>query len=170
LLTGGPGGRLTDVSARAGEPFIPLHLGRGLATGDLNNDGRIDAVVQSQNEPLVYLNNQTVESGHWLTIRLEGVRSNRDGVGARVVLEAGGRRQSAQRFGGGSYQSSGDPRLHFGLSHPRVERVEVRWPSGQVDRYEGLDADRGYLLREGAPKAESLHGFDRRPGRSRVDG
>ena len=60
LLMGGPDGRLTDVSARAGDPFRPLHLGRGLAAGDLDNDGRIDAVVQSQNEPLVFLHNQTV--------------------------------------------------------------------------------------------------------------
>jgi enediyne biosynthesis protein E4 len=171
LLNGGPGGRLTDVSARAGDPFGPLHLARGLATGDLDNDGRIDTVVQSQNEPIAYLHNQTVESGHWLTLRLEGVRSNRDGIGATVVLEAGGRRQSAQRFGGGSYQSAGDPRLHFGLSDSaRVERVEVRWPSGRVDRYEGLEADRGYLLREAAPRAEPLPGFDRRPGRARADG
>jgi len=163
LLTSGPDGRLMDVSDRAGDPFGPLHLGRGLATGDLDNDGRTDAVVQSQNEPLVYLRNQTPQGGHWLTLRLEGVRSNRDGVGARVVLEAGGRRQSRQRCGGGSYQSSGDPRLHFGLGDsPRVERLEVRWPRGQVDRYEGLAADQGYLLKEGAKKAELLRGWRRR--------
>jgi hypothetical protein len=149
LLTGGPEGRLTDTSARAGDPFGPLHLGRGLAVGDLDNDGRIDAIVQSQNEPFAYLHNQTATSNHWLTLRLEGVRSNRDGVGARVVIDAAGRRQTQQRFGGGSYQSSGDPRLHFGLGRAaRVEQVEVRWPSGQIDRYKGLDADHGYLLRE----------------------
>ena len=164
LLTGGPDGRLTDVSPRAGEPFRPLHLGRGLAVGDLDNDGRIDAVVQSQNEPLAFLHNRTAGGGHALTLRLEGVRSNRDGVGARVVLEAGGRRQTAQRVGGGSYQSASDPRLHFGLGNAaRVERLDVRWPSGRVDHYEGLEADRGYLLREGANTAQPLSGFDRRP-------
>ncbi len=106
LLMGAAGGRLTDVSARAGDPFSPLHLGRGLASGDLDNDGRIDTVVQSQNEPLVYLHNQTVDSGNWLTLRLEGMRSNRDGVGAKVMVEAGGRRRFQQRLGGGSYQSA----------------------------------------------------------------
>ena len=160
LLTGAQDGRLTDASARAGDPFGRLHLGRGLATGDLDNDGRIDAVVQSQNEPLIYLHNQSSQNGHWLTLRLEGVRSNRDGVGARVQLEAGGRRQSHQRCGGGSYQSSGDPRLHFGLgASPQVERLEVRWPSGQVDQYERLAADHAYLLKEGAVKAELLPGW-----------
>ncbi|MGP0067533.1 MAG: FG-GAP-like repeat-containing protein [Isosphaeraceae bacterium] len=165
LLTAGADGRLTDASPRAGEPFRPLHLGRGLAVGDLDNDGRIDAVVQSQNEPLVYLHNRTDGADHWLVLRLEGVLSNRDGVGARLVVEAGGRRMTAHRFGGGSYQSAGDPRLHFGLGDAaRVERLEVRWPSGRVDQYEGLAADRAYLIREGAGEARPLSGFERRPG------
>jgi enediyne biosynthesis protein E4 len=150
LLAGAPGGRLIDASSRAGPPFEPLHLGRGLAAGDLDNDGLMDVVVVAQNEPLIYLHNRTIGGGHWLRIRLEGVQSNRDGVGARVELVAAGQRRVAQRVGGGSYQSAGDPRLHFGLgTAARVERLEVRWPSGQVDRYDGLDADRGYLAREG---------------------
>ena len=97
-----------------------------------------------------------------MTIQLEGVRSNRDGVGARVELVAGGRRQVGQRTGGGSYQSAGDPRLHFGLgAAPRIERLEVRWPSGPVDRYEGLVADRGYLVREGEATIRPLRGWTR---------
>ena len=161
LLTGEPNGRLTDVSARAGDVFRPLHLGRGLAAGDLDNDGRVDAVIQAQNEPLIYAHNQTPWRGHWVTLRLEGTRSNRDGVGARVVIEAAGRRQSQQRISGGSYQSSGDPRVHFGLGDAptRIDHVEVRWPSGQVDRYDNLEADRGYFLREGAPKPAPLRGW-----------
>ena len=164
LLMGGPDGRLTDVSAAAGDAFIARHLGRGLATGDFDNDGRVDAIIQSQNEPLVYLHNKTGRIEHWLTLRLEGTRSNRDGVGARVILEAGGVRHAQQRFGGGSYQSAGDPRLHFGLGQsPLSQRVEVRWPSGQVDRYDHLEVDRGYLIREGAPTATHLRGWGRRP-------
>ena len=163
LLTGGTDGRLTDASATAGEPFQVTHIGRGLATGDLDNDGRIDAIVQCQNEPLVYLRNKTAGESHWLVLRLEGVRSNRDGIGARVLIEAGGRRQVHHRFGGGSYQSAGDLRLHCGLREcTRVDRLEVRWPSGQVDRYDGLEADRGYLLREGSRAATPLRGFNRR--------
>jgi hypothetical protein len=162
ILAGGPDGRLTDVSSRAGPPFEPLHLGRGLTAGDVDNDGLMDTVVLSQNEPLVYLHNRTAGAGHWVTIRLEGVRSNRDGVGARVELMAGGRRQVAQRIGGGSYQSAADPRLHFGLgTAPLIERLEVRWPSGRVDRYEGLVADRGYLVREGEATIRPLRGWTR---------
>jgi hypothetical protein len=83
--------------------------------------------------------------------------SNRDGVGARVTLAAGGRERTAARFGGGSYQSAADPRLHIGLGAARrVEALEVRWPSGRVDRYGRLAADTGYLLREGEPVPRPL--------------
>jgi thioredoxin-like negative regulator of GroEL len=151
LLQGGPAGRVADVSDRAGAPFGPLHLGRGLAVGDLDNDGRLDAVVLAQNEPLIFLHNQTKEPGRFITFALEGTRSNRDGAGARVTIDSGGRRQVSERCGGGSYQSASDPRLHFGLGlATAVDAVEVRWPSGQVDRHGPLQAGREYLLREGA--------------------
>jgi hypothetical protein len=160
LFLGGDGGRLTDVTERAGPPFEQLHVGRGLAIGDFDNDGRIDALMVAQNEPLVALHNQTEPRGHSVTFRLEGTKSNRDGVGARVSITAGGRRQVAQRIGGGSYASAADPRLHFGLgSSQRVQSVEVRWPSGRVDRYEDLGADTGYHLREGDARARPLAGF-----------
>jgi hypothetical protein len=159
LLVGGPDGRLADVSDRSGEPFRPLHLGRGLAVGDLDNDGRLDAVVVNQNEPLVYLHNRTERPGHFIRFSLEGTRSNRDAVGARVIIRCGGRRRMAERLGGGSYQSTSDPRLHFGLGAIElVESVDVRWPSGQVDHHGGLTADREYRLREGTKPLEATHG------------
>jgi len=166
LLVGGPGGHLSDVSERAGDPFRSLHLGRGLSVGDLDNDGRLDAVVLNQNEPLVYLHNRTGapaegqgRPGHFIRFSLEGTRSNRDGVGARVTIDCGGRRRVAERVGGGSYQSASDPRLHFGLGESsRVESVDVRWPSGQVDHHAGLSADREYRLREGSPPVEVRKG------------
>jgi len=151
LLKQGVGGRLDDVSDRAGVPFGPLHLGRGLAVGDLDNDGRLDAVVVAQNEPLIYLHNQTNDRVHFISLALEGTKSNRDGVGARITIHAGRRPQVAQRHGGGSYQSANDPRVHFGLGPATsVESVEIRWPSGQVDRHLGLKADHFYRLLEGA--------------------
>ncbi len=133
-------------------------IGRGLAVGDLDNDGRLDAIVVGHDGPVAYFHN-TGPGGHSITIRLEGTKSNRDAVGARVTVEAGGRRQVADRFGGGSYQSASDPRLHFGLGGAiKVDTVEVRWPSGRVDRYRGLAADAGYLLREGDPAPRPLPG------------
>jgi hypothetical protein len=166
LLAGDRSGRLVDVTARAGPPMTIPRLGRGMAVGDLDNDGRVDLAIVSQGEPLAYLHNKT-RGGHFLVIRLEGTRSARDAVGARVVVTSGGRRLFAWRSGGGSYLSAGDPRLHFGIGERRmVDSVEVSWPSGRMDRFEGLAADTGYLLREGQPTARPLAGFEtsgRRP-------
>ena len=132
-------------------------LGRGLAVGDLDNDGRLDLLIVAEGEPLAYFHNQG-PAGHFVTFKLEGRApgSNRDAVGARLTLTAAGRRQVAQRIGGGSFLSASDDRLHFGLGEATsIERVEVRWPSGHVDRYIGLAADAGYLLREGQSRSES---------------
>jgi predicted Zn-dependent protease len=164
LFQGAAGGRLRDVTALAGPPFQTPYVGRGLAAGDLDNDGRLDVVMVAHNDPLVEFHNETTDhqsDTHFVTQRLEGTRSNRDGVGAVVVVTAGGRTQIAQRFGGGSFQSAGDPRLHFGLGTSRqLESVEVRWPSGHVDHHEHLPADRGYHLREGSA-AQPLAAFSR---------
>jgi hypothetical protein len=152
LLAGSEGGRLVEVSGGAGPPWSVLRVGRGMATGDLDNDGRIDALLVSLREPLAYLHNR-IDGGHFLTLRLEGTASNRDAVGARVEVVVGGRRLVSQKVGGGSYQSASDPRLHFGLGDAaRADRVEVRWPSGRVDRYRDLSSNRGFHLREGDPE------------------
>src|SRR5262249_5921643 len=133
LFLGGAGGRLTDVSDRAGRPWQVPRVGRGLAAGALDNDGRVDLLLVAQAGPLAYLHNWTTPAGHALTLQLEGTASPRDAVGARVTVIAGGRRQVAWRFGGGSYQSASDPRLHFGLGDTdRIDAIEVSWPSGQV--------------------------------------
>jgi enediyne biosynthesis protein E4 len=152
IYRGGADGRLTDVTSQAGPPFQRLHVGRALAVGDLDNDGRIDAVMIAHNEPPIYFHNRTEQpAGHFVTFQLEGTRSNRDGVGATVSITVSGRKQVMQRFGGGSFQSAGDPRLHFGLGAAgRVDRVEVRWPSGRVDQFNDVSRDKLYRLTEGA--------------------
>jgi enediyne biosynthesis protein E4 len=151
--------KFIDVTDRAGPPFRMPLIGRGLAAGDLDNDGRVDFVILSQNQPLTYFHNQT-EGGHWLTLYLEGRASNRDAVGARVVVQANGRRFFGWRMGGGSYQSASDPRLHFGLGEiDRVESVEVTWPTGKTERFRNLGVDRGYLLRESDERVYPLAGF-----------
>ena len=150
---------LTDVSARAGALWQVPRVGRGLAAGDLDNDGRVDLLLVAQDGPLAYFHNRTA-AGHALTLRLEGTASHRDAVGARVAVVASGRRQVAWRFGGGSYQSASNPRLHFGLGDAdRIEAIDVSWPSGRVDRFGPLAADAGYLLREGQPEPRPLAGF-----------
>ncbi len=156
-------GALTDVTSRAGPVFEQLYVGRGLAVGDLDNDGRLDAVMAAQNDPIVVFHNVTTpDDSHFITLRLEGTKSNRDGVGAMVAITAGGRRQVRWRLGGGSYQSAGEAQLHAGLgSIDRVESVEVRWPSGKLDTYRNLAADRGYRLREGDASPLRLEGFRR---------
>jgi hypothetical protein len=161
LLLGDASGRFRDVSEWAGPPWQVLRLGRGLAVGDVDNDGRMDVLIVGQGAPLALLRNQPAPTaGHFLTLALEGVASNRDGVGAKVMVTAGGQIQVAARFGGGSYLSASDPRLHFGLGAARrADRVEVHWPSGRRDTYEGLAADAGYRLREGDAMPRSLAGW-----------
>jgi tetratricopeptide (TPR) repeat protein len=163
LLLGGEGGKLTDASDRAGSPWQVLRVARGLAAGDLDNDRRVDLLVGAQDVPLAYFHNRSA-GGHSLTVHLEGTTSNRDAVGARVAVLTGKRRQVRWRFGGGSYQSACDSRLHFGLGDATVvDMLKVTWPSGRLDRFGPLTADAGYRIREGSGPTP-LTGFPRRSG------
>jgi hypothetical protein len=111
-------------------------------------------LILTQNGPLAYFHNLG-PAGRSLTLRLEGTASNRDGVGAVVRATAAGATQTAWRFGGGSFLSASDGRLHFGLG-PGAEApavsVEVHWPSGRIDRHDGLKADAAYHLIEADPR------------------
>ena len=159
LLLGVGGGRLKDASARAGPSWTIPRIGRGLAVADLDDDGKLDLLIVGQGGPLAYLHNQS-EAGRSLTLRLEGTASNRDAVGARVVATVGGRKLLAYRAGGGSFQSASDGRVHIGLGPaPRVDDLEVRWPSGRVDRFRDLAAGSGLHLVEGDPAPRPLPGF-----------
>ncbi len=159
LLLGAADGRLTDVTDRAGAPWQVPRLARGLAVGDLDNDGRQDVLIQAHKQPLAYFHNRT-EGGRSLTLRLTGAGVNRDAIGARVAVQVGGRRLVGWRTGGGSFQSASDPRLHFGLGTAgRADAVEVTWPSGRAESFGCLESGPGYLLREGRGKADRLPGF-----------
>src|SRR5207244_48234 len=123
---------------------------RGLAIGDYDNDGRLDVLDNSQNMPAALYHN-TGALGHFITIRLEGVRSNRDAAGALVFATVSGRRSVSEVRDGSSYASSSDRRIHFGLGSAKtVEKLEIRWPSGARQTFTNVAADRFYYVREGA--------------------
>jgi enediyne biosynthesis protein E4 len=132
LFRGVAGGRFRDVTAEAGPAMQHARAHRGSAFGDLDNDGRVDVVVSVIGEPPEMLYNVTAGSGHWLELKLEGTRSNRDGIGATVKLTGeSGRVQYNHATTAVGYASASDKRVHFGLGTDRTAReVEIRWPSG----------------------------------------
>src|SRR5205085_2688773 len=114
----------------------------GLAVGDLWNDGRISAVVTNLNALPSLLVIQVRNTNHWIAIRTVGTKSNRDGIGAKTTVKAGGRTLVDEVRSGSSYNSSSDMRVHFGLAGAsKVESVTVRWPSGLVEHFDNLPAD-----------------------------
>ena len=144
-----------DASARGGDYFERKLLGRGLAIGDLDNDGWSDLVISHSNSPAVVLMNQrgSTAGRRWLGIELVG-RNNRDVAGATVTLELDGRTLTRYAKGGGSYLSSGDRRLLFGLGTGRkLGRLRVRWPWGETEEWNDLEAGAYYRLSEGNRRA-----------------
>jgi len=143
-------GRFEDITSAAGDDMARPHSSRGAAAADLYNDGRLAVAVNELHEIPSLLVPESPVKNHWLGVRLVGTKSNRDGIGARVEIEAGGMRQIDEVRSGGSYLSQSDLRLHFGLGGAaRVDRVTVRWPNGTVDRISGIPANRHVILEEG---------------------
>jgi hypothetical protein len=141
--------RFENESTKAGAYFQTPRLGRGVALGDLDNDGRTDIALNPMNEPVVLLRNRLDNGRHWLGVQLIG-RPYRDAVGARLELEFAGQKLVRAIKGGGSYLSSNDRRVVFGLGdHGHVEQLTVRWPSGQRQTWHGLEIDRYWTLVEG---------------------
>jgi hypothetical protein len=141
-------GSFRDVSARSG--LVEKRLGRGAAVGDVDEDGDLDAVVANMHALPALLRNDGGNGKRWTRFLLIGQKSNRDGVGARVVLEARGRSQTRTSKAGGGYLSSHDLRLYFGLAEAReAERVRVFWPSGAVEVFGPVAAGRSYVIKEG---------------------
>ena len=148
--------RFRNVSDAQGPFFSKPTVGRGLALGDYDNDGDLDLLVSNNGQPGELVRNDLDAGHHWLAISLEGVTSNRDGIGARIKVAAGGRVQHSQSMGGRSYLSSSDPRIFFGLgSQAKTDLVEIVWPSGTVDRLDDVDADQFLTVKEGAGRISS---------------
>ena len=143
-------GNFIDVSNRAGDGLLPVRASRGAAFDDLDNDGRIDAVILNSREEPTILRNESQNQNHWIQIRTHGVHANRDGVGARVAVVAGDLVQIAEVHGGRGYQSYWGSRLHFGLGgRDRVDRIEVRWLGGGEDVFHDVPVDQLVIITEG---------------------
>ncbi len=153
LLMRNTRGRFEDVSKSSGAPFrIPV-AARGLAFGDLDNDGHIDLAVNCLDGPAMLLRNEG-NGNNWLTINTVGSASNRDGIGARVAITTeSGVQQWATVKAGGSYQSASDKRVHFGLgSDKRCATLEIQWPSGIVQRLENVSGNQILTVKEPTPR------------------
>lgn len=142
-----------DMSAAAGPALQRPIVGRGLAVGDYDNDGRIDAlIVDSEGAPLL-LHNESAPVGHWLTVSLQGSKSNRDGYGAVVTVQTQGRTLTRVCHSDGSYLSASDKRVHFGLgSANAANRLQIQWPDGHVDVFHNVFADHFVTIREGSTR------------------
>ena len=149
LLFENDGTDFRNVSATAGEPFTGRYSARGLAAGDYDNDGDSDVLVSNNGGPPLLLRNETSRGNHWIGLRLVATASNAEAIGAVISWHAGGARRSRYRTSGGSYLSSHDPRELLGIgSASTADWVEVRWPSGRIDRLEGVPAGSYIAIRE----------------------
>jgi enediyne biosynthesis protein E4 len=149
LLIRNTGKAFVNVSADAGSIFKQAWVARGLAVGDIDNDGRMDAVVTTNDGPLHILRNLTDSRNHWIKLRLVGHRSNRDAIGAEVSLRTAKGSQFAIVTTASSYLSASDKRLHFGLGEESlVKSIEIRWPSGLKQSLQQVRADQTLVVDE----------------------
>jgi hypothetical protein len=152
LLFKGNGESWTNVSSQGGPAFAKRIAGRGLALGDFDNDGALDALISVNNGPPMLLKNQSAPQNHWLGVKLVGTLSNADAIGAQITYQSGEWKRTRTKVGGGSYLSSHDPRMVLGLGvRTKVDWLEVRWPKPgrTTQRFTGLPVDRYITLVEG---------------------
>ncbi len=151
LLRNNGDGTFTNVSESISESARTASVGRGAALDDLDNDGRVDVVILNSRRPPTILRNESASGNHWIEVRLRGVKTNRDGVGAHVTVKAGDLAQLDEVHSGRGYQSHYGLRLHFGLGkRDHVDRIEVRWIGGGVDVVENVAVDQLLTITEGS--------------------
>jgi enediyne biosynthesis protein E4 len=142
-------GTFCDASDQSGPAILVPRVSRGLAVGDLFNDGNMDLVIEDLVGSPVVLRNRGIPRRHWVSFELAGTKSNRMAIGARLKLVAGGMTQTAEIHSGESYISMNDTRVHFGLDKAtRIDSIEIRWPSGAVETIKDLEADKFYSVLE----------------------
>lgn len=138
-----------SVASESGDVFQQKWAARSLAMGDINRDGKLDVVINSNNGPAWVLFNETSTTNHWVNIELVGVKSNRDGIGAAVSVHTTTGDQFRTVTTASSYQSSSDKRVHFGLGPASmIDRIEVRWPSGIMQTLKNVQADQFLTITE----------------------
>jgi hypothetical protein len=143
-------GSFCDASDEAGKALMERRVSRGLAVGDLFNDGNMDVVIEDLDGKPMILRNHGVPGRHWVSFELDGTKSNRLALNARIKIVAGGMTQTDEIHSGGSYLSQNDLRVHFGLgAATKIEKVEIHWPSGAVEELTNLAADKFYNVLEG---------------------
>jgi hypothetical protein len=143
-------GTFCDASDQAGPAIQEQRVSRGMAVGDLFNDGNMDVVVEDLTGAPMVLRNHGVPGRHWVSFELAGTKSNRLAIGARLKIVAGGMTQTDEIHSGGSYLSQNDLRVHFGLDKAtKIDSLEIRWPSGKVETIKDLEADKFYSVLEG---------------------
>jgi hypothetical protein len=142
-------GTFVELGDEAGPAIASRHVSRGCAFGDFDNDGDLDMLIMNRNEPPTLLRNDAPAGNHWIKVRLEGTKSNRSAIGARVLVRYGGKVQAQSLTSQSSFLSANDPRLHFGLGEASKASVEVHWPAGTTETYADLPADQLVTIREG---------------------
>jgi enediyne biosynthesis protein E4 len=141
--------RFRDIAETAGAGLTTPRVARGLAAGDVDGDGDVDLLVSANNGRAALLRNEGTPRNHWLAIRPRGVRSNRDGIGTRITLEVGGRKQTGWVRSGSSYCSESEHVARFGLGPAtRVDTVRLRWPNGTLQTLNDVPADQVLTVTE----------------------
>jgi enediyne biosynthesis protein E4 len=154
LLARNTGHGFVDVSQQSGSVFQKPWVARGMAIGDIDNDGRLDAVVTTNDGPVHILHNETPSANHWILLKLVGHKSNRDAIGAEVTLVTASGPQYANVSTASSYLSASDKRVHFGLGHEKVaQTIDIRWPSGLRQTLKNIAADQILQIDEPAAPA-----------------
>jgi hypothetical protein len=143
-------GTFEELESQGGDGITAAHSSRGCAFGDFDNDGDMDVLIVNMNEPPSLLRNDLKVSQNWLKIKLEGVKSNRSAIGARVLAHYGNKVQAQALVSQSSYYSCNDPRLHFGLGASTEATLDIYWPNGLHERYQEISANQLVTIREGA--------------------
>jgi hypothetical protein len=144
------GGKFEELIEAAGPAITAAHCSRGCAFGDFDNDGDMDILIVNLNEPPSLLRNDVTGNNHWLKVKLDGVKSNRGAVGARVTARYGGKAHAQEVLSQSSFYSANDSRLHFGLGAAEFADIEIRWPNGGIEKIPRVTANQLIIVREGS--------------------